>query len=104
MPEAPGPAAVPANDWRSAVTEIFPETLRVCDNVVALLAGPSEAGPETQALVRDLQMALAKLQTQLPMLYQHASGALSEPSNSSSDEPQVTPNRYKLQQNREMQH
>jgi hypothetical protein len=82
MPDARLSSAAPSNDWGSAVTEIFPETQRVCDDVVALLAESGKAASETQALVLDLQLALAKLETQLPVLYDHASGPfLSEPKN-----------------------
>jgi hypothetical protein len=82
MLDPPLPGAAPESDWRSAVTEIFPEIQRVNENVAALFAGSGETASETQAVVRDLQLDLAKLQTQLPMLYQNVNGPfLSEPKN-----------------------
>jgi hypothetical protein len=69
-----------ANDWPTAVTNIFSETQSICDDVVTLLAGSGSEPSETQALVQDLQLALTKLQTQLPMFYNEVSGRfLSEP-------------------------
>jgi hypothetical protein len=79
----PVPAAAPANDWRSTVIQVFSKTQSVRDNGTALLAGSGEAPSEAQAVVRDLQLALADLETQLPALYQQVSGPfLSEVKNS----------------------
>jgi hypothetical protein len=85
-PEGPGPATVPANDWRSAVTEVFTETQSVCDDVVALIAVSAGTNSETQARVRDLQIALAKLQTQVPALYERVNGSVIVPTSSSGNE------------------
>ena len=74
MPDAPMPPETPVTNWRYAFTEVFPEVQRVQENVADLLAGSGEAASETQALVYDLQLALAKLQVQLPTLYQDVSG------------------------------
>jgi hypothetical protein len=43
-------------------------------NVADLLAGSGEAPSDTQALIHDLQLTLAKLQAQLPVFYQDVSG------------------------------
>jgi hypothetical protein len=67
-------ASAPIRDWRYTVAEIFPEVQRVNENTAALLAGSGRTAAEGQALVHDLQLALAKLQAQLPVLYQHVSG------------------------------
>jgi hypothetical protein len=72
--DAPMSASAPVRDWRYTVAEIFPEVQRVNENTAALLAGSGRTAAEGQALVRDLQLALAKLQAQLPVLYQHVSG------------------------------
>jgi len=81
--EAPLPAAAPSIDWRGTVIQVFSKTQRVHDNVAALLAGPGEAFFEAQSVVRELQVALAELETQLPALYQQVSGPfLSELKNS----------------------
>lgn len=64
----------PSLDWRSAVTEIFPEIQKMHDNVATLLAGSGASASETQTLVRDLRLALGQLETQLPVLYQSVSG------------------------------
>jgi hypothetical protein len=82
-PDAPLPAAAPANDWRSTIIQVFSKTQRVHDNGVALLAGSGEAFFEVQAGVRELQLAVAELDIQLPVLYQQVSGPfLSEVKNS----------------------
>ncbi len=82
-PNAPLPAAALANDWRSTVLQVFSKTQRVHDNSAALLAGSEQAPSAGQTVVRDLQLALADLETQLPALYQQVSGPfLSEVKNS----------------------
>jgi hypothetical protein len=82
-PDTPMPAAASANDWRSTVIQVFSKTQGVHDSVAALLAGSGEAPSETKAVVRDLQLGLAELETQLPALYQQVSGPfLSEVKNS----------------------
>ena len=73
-PDAP-PAAEPANDWRNAIAEIFPEVKSVEIDVAALFVGSGDT--DGQARVRDLRLALAELETQLPVLYQRVSGLLS---------------------------
>jgi hypothetical protein len=82
------PAAVEINDWRNSVTETFLETQRLCDSVVALFAGSgAAAAPENRSLVDDLNQALAKLQIQLPALYESVSEPLiATPSSSSRDQ------------------
>jgi hypothetical protein len=83
-PDAALPAAISAKDWRSTVFQVFSKTQRVHDNAAALLAGSGEASFDAQAAVRELQLALAELETQLPGLYQRVSGPfLSEIKNSS---------------------
>jgi hypothetical protein len=83
-PDAPLSATAPANDWRSTVIQVFSKTQRVHDDGVALLAGSGETVFEEQAVVRELQLTLAELETQLPALYQQVSGPfLSEVRNSS---------------------
>jgi len=72
--DTPMSSLAPVTDWRYDVAEIFPEVQRVNENTAALLADSSRTAAEAQALVRDLQLALAKLQAQLPVLYQHVSG------------------------------
>jgi anti-sigma factor RsiW len=62
------------SDWRYTVTEIFPEVQRMNENIAAMLAETGRSAAEGQALVHDLQLALAKLQAELPVLYQHVSG------------------------------
>ena len=62
------------SDWRYNVTEIFPEVQRMNENIAAMLAETGRSAAEGQALVHDLQLALAKLQAELPVLYQHVSG------------------------------
>jgi hypothetical protein len=82
--DAPLPAAISAKDWRSTVIQVFSKTQRVHDNAAALLAGSGEASLDAQAAVRELQLALAELETQLPALYQQVSGPfLSEVKNNS---------------------
>jgi hypothetical protein len=71
---APMPPSLPVRDWRDTVTEIFPEVQRENEDIAALLAESSPTAAEGQALLRDLQLALAKLQAQLPVLYQDVSG------------------------------
>jgi hypothetical protein len=71
---APMPPSLPVRDWRDTVTEIFPEVQRENEDIAALLAESSPTATEGQALLRDLQLALAKLQAQLPVLYQDVSG------------------------------
>jgi hypothetical protein len=83
MPAAQLPAAGTASDWRSTVISVFTETLKVHDNGATLLAGSGGAFFEAQDVARELQLALADLETQLPALYQQVSGPfLSEPKNS----------------------
>jgi uncharacterized phage infection (PIP) family protein YhgE len=72
--DVPPSASAPVNDWRDNVTEIFPEVQEVNENIAALLAESGRTTAEGQTLVRDLQLTLAKLQAQLPVLYQHVSG------------------------------
>jgi hypothetical protein len=73
-PDAPLLAAPPPNEWANTVMQVFSKTQRVHDNAAALLAGPGEASFETQVAVRDLKLALAELETQVPALYQQVSG------------------------------
>jgi hypothetical protein len=62
---------------------VFSETQKVNDNSSALLAGSRETLSDPQAAVRELQLALVDLETQLPALYQQVSEAfLSESKNS----------------------
>jgi hypothetical protein len=86
MPEVPGATAVPTNDWRSTVTQIFSETQRVCDSVVVLFAGSGETDSETASVVHELRVDLAQLQAQLPVLYESVSvPASAMPTSSSRD-------------------
>jgi hypothetical protein len=72
--DVPMPASASVRDWRNDVTEIFPEVQEVNENIAALLAESHRTAAEGQILVLDLQLTLAKLHAQLPMLYQHVSG------------------------------
>jgi hypothetical protein len=72
--DLPQSASAPLSDWRYNVTEIFPEVQAVNENVAALLGESSRTTAEGQTLVHDLQQTLAKLDAQLPELYQHVSG------------------------------
>jgi len=86
--EAPGSPATLTSDWHNAVTEIFFETQRVCDSAVMLFANAGDSHRETPAVVHDLQVDLAKLQAQLPALYELVSGPGSlMPSSGARDEP-----------------
>ena len=75
-PDLDGPtsAAAPDNDWRYNVNEVFPEVQEVNETIAALLAESGRTTSEEQRLVRDLQLTLTKLHTQLPVLFQHVSG------------------------------
>ena len=71
-----------ASDWRGIVTSVFSETQRVNDNASALLAGTGETLSDPQGAVRELQLALAGLETQLPALSQQVGEPfLNEPKN-----------------------
>jgi len=71
-----------ASDWRGIVMSVFSETQRVNDNASALLAGTGETLSDPQAAVRELQLALAGLETQLPALSQQVGEPfLNEPKN-----------------------
>jgi len=72
--DLPQSASAPLSDWRYNVTEIFPEVQAVNENVAAILGESSRTTAEGQTLVHDLQQTLAKLDAQLPELYQHVSG------------------------------
>ena len=72
--DSPVSPSATVSDWRYTVTEIFPEVQRMNENIAAMLAETGRSAAEGQALVRDLKLALAKLQAELPMLYQHVSG------------------------------
>jgi hypothetical protein len=67
-------ASASVRDWRNDVTEIFPEVQEVNENIAALLAESHRTAAEGQILLLALQLTLAKLHAQLPMLYQHVSG------------------------------
>jgi anti-sigma factor RsiW len=68
------PAAEPVNNWRSAVTEIFLEVQKVHNNIAALFGGAGEPASDGQVGALELRLALVKLETQLPALYQDVSG------------------------------
>jgi hypothetical protein len=70
-PMSPSPTV---RDWSYSVIEIFPEVQRLNEIIAALLAGPGMTAAEGQSLVRELQLTLAKLQAQLPVLDQDVSG------------------------------
>ena len=62
---------------------VFLEAQKVNDNGGALLAGSSEALSNQQTVVRELQKAMAELDTQLLALSQQVSGPfLNEPKKS----------------------
>ena len=62
------------DDWRTNITEIFPEVQEVNESVATLLGNSGRSTSEEQTMVRDLQPTLTKLHAQLPVLYQHVSG------------------------------
>ena len=80
--DMPGPSSVTASmfsnvsvdDWRTNVTEIFPEVQEVNESVATLLGNSGRSTSEEQTMVHDLQLTLTKLHAQLPVLYQHVSG------------------------------
>jgi len=75
--------ATTASDWRGTAMSVFSETQKVNDNGSALLAGSRETLSDPQAAVRELQLALVDLETQVPLLYQQVREAfLSESRNS----------------------
>jgi hypothetical protein len=81
-PDLPPSPETTASDWRGIVMSIFSETQRVNDNASALLAGTGETLSDPQAAVRELQLALAGLETQLPALSQQVGEPfLNEPKN-----------------------
>jgi hypothetical protein len=81
--DVPLSAAAMDSEWRRTVMSVFSEAQKVNDNGGALLAGSSETLSDPQTVVRELQQALAELDTQLPALYQQVSGPfLSLPKNS----------------------
>jgi len=86
VPEMSESAVALTNDWRSAVTESFSETQKVWDSVVVMFAGAGATDSETPAHIHSLQAALAKLQTQLPVLYKQVSQPWSEPTSSLGSE------------------
>ena len=80
LPLSPGTTA---SGWRGIVMSVFSETQRVNDNASALLAGTGETLSDPQSAVRELQLALAGLDTQLPALYRQVSEPfLNEPKSS----------------------
>jgi hypothetical protein len=80
--EVQGPSSVDASmlpkaggdDWRTNVTEIFPEVQEVNESIAALLGNSGRSTSDEQTMVRDLKLTLTKLHAQLPVLYQHVSG------------------------------
>jgi hypothetical protein len=61
---------------------VFSETQSVPDDGPALLAGTGETLSDPHAAVRELQLALAGAETQLPALYRQVSEPfLNEPNN-----------------------
>ena len=80
--DIPGPSSANAStfsrtsvdDWRTNVTEIFPEVQEVNESIATLLSDSGRTTSEEPTMVRDLQLTLVKLHAQLPVLYQHVSG------------------------------
>jgi hypothetical protein len=62
------------DDWRTDVTEIFPEVQEVNESIATLLGDSGRSSSEEQTMIRDLKLTLTKLHVQLPVLYQHVSG------------------------------
>jgi hypothetical protein len=82
MPDAQQSGGGAVTDWRSTIINVFLETQKVHDNGAALIAGSDEALSQVQAVVSELQLALAELETQLPTLSQQVRGSfLSEARN-----------------------
>lgn len=82
MPDAQQSGGGAVTDWRSTIINVFLGTQKVHDNGAALIAGSDEALSQVQAVVSELQLALAELETQLPTLSQQVRGSfLSEARN-----------------------
>lgn len=72
QPAASGLPAVAG--WRSGVTRSFVSIQSVQESVAVLLAGSGSTAAEPEALLRELQHALAQLESQLPALSQQVYG------------------------------